>query len=70
MIAEARAQNVQVALATVPPQRSGGLRHRDAVAATVPGFNDRIRELAAAEKVVAGRRLQWDEGRFVPHRSG
>ncbi len=52
MIAEARAQNVQVALATVPPQRSGGLRHRDAVAATVPGFNDRIRELAAAEKVV------------------
>ena len=52
MIAEAKALNIQVALATVPPQRSGGLRHRDAVAATVPGFNDRIRELAAAEKVV------------------
>lgn len=52
MIAEAKSLNVQVALATVPPQRSGGLRRRDAVASTIPGFNDRIRELAAAENVV------------------
>jgi lysophospholipase L1-like esterase len=52
MIAEAKSHNVQVALATVPPQRSGGLRRRDAVAATIPGFNDRIRELAAAEQLV------------------
>jgi lysophospholipase L1-like esterase len=52
MIAEAKSLNVQVALATVPPQRSGGLRRRDAVAATIPGFNDRIRELAAAEGLV------------------
>jgi lysophospholipase L1-like esterase len=52
MILIAKAQNVQVALATVPPQRSGGLRHRDAVAALIPSFNDRIRALAAAEGVV------------------
>ena len=52
MIAIAKSLNVQVALATVPPQRPNGLRNRGAVAALIPSFNDRIRALAAAEGVV------------------
>jgi lysophospholipase L1-like esterase len=36
----------------VPPQRAGGLRRRDQVAALIPSFNDRIRALASAEGVV------------------
>lgn len=52
MIAVAKSLNVQVALATIPPQRAGGLRRRDAVAAIIPGFNDRIRSLASSEGVV------------------
>jgi lysophospholipase L1-like esterase len=52
MIGIARALGVQVALATIPPQRPNGLRNRGAVAALIPGFNDRIRALAASEGVV------------------
>lgn len=52
MVREAAGQNVRVALATIPPQRPGGVRNRDAVAALIPGFNDRIRALAAAAGVV------------------
>jgi lysophospholipase L1-like esterase len=52
MVREAASQNVRVALATIPPQRAGGLRNRDAVAGLIPGFNDRIRALAAAEGAV------------------
>ena len=52
MIAIAKSLNVQVALATVPPQRPNGLRNRAAVAAIIPSFNDRIRALAASEGVV------------------
>ena len=51
MIMEAKTQGVRVALATIPPQRAGGLRNRGAVAALIPGFNDRIRSLASAEGV-------------------
>jgi lysophospholipase L1-like esterase len=51
MVREAKSQNVRVALATIPPQRAGGARHRDAVVALIPGFNDRIRALAAAEGI-------------------
>ncbi len=52
MIAIAKSLNVQVALATVAPQRPNGLRNRGAVAAIIPSFNDRIRALAASEGVV------------------
>jgi lysophospholipase L1-like esterase len=52
MIGIAKSQNVQVALATVPPQRPNGFRNRGAVAALIPSFNDRIRALAASEGVV------------------
>lgn len=52
MVREAAGQNVRVALATIPPQRPGGLRGRDAVAASIPAFNDRVRALAAGEGVV------------------
>jgi lysophospholipase L1-like esterase len=52
MIAMAKSLNVQVALATVPPQRPNGVRNRGLVAALIPSFNDRIRALAAAEGVV------------------
>ncbi len=52
MIAIAKSFGVQVALATVPPQRPNGVRNRGLVAALIPSFNDRIRALAAAESVV------------------
>ena len=52
MIGIAKSLNVQVALATIPPQRAGGLRRRDQVAALIPSFNDRIRALASSEGVV------------------
>jgi lysophospholipase L1-like esterase len=52
MIAVAKSMNIQVALATIPPQRPNGVRNRGAVAALIPGFNDRIRALAASEAIV------------------
>jgi lysophospholipase L1-like esterase len=51
MIAIAKSLNVQVALATIPPQRPNGVRNRGAVAALIPSFNDRIRALAASEAI-------------------
>ena len=51
MIREAKSQNVRIVLSTVPPQRPGGARRRDAVVALIPGFNDRIRGLASAENI-------------------
>jgi lysophospholipase L1-like esterase len=52
MIQEAKGLNVTICLATIPPQRAGGLRHRDTVAQLIPIFNDRIRVLAAVENVI------------------
>jgi lysophospholipase L1-like esterase len=52
MMKEAEGQNIKVCLATIPPQRAGGLKHRDAVAALIPGFNDQVRALAAAHSAV------------------
>lgn len=49
MIIHAKEQNVRVLLATIPPQREGGTRDR--VAKIIPGFNERIRELAASQAV-------------------
>jgi lysophospholipase L1-like esterase len=51
MVREAKSQNIRIALATIPPQRAGGARRRDAVVALIPGFNDRIRGLASAEGI-------------------
>jgi lysophospholipase L1-like esterase len=52
MMKEAEGQNIKVCLATVPPQRAGGLKHRDSVAASIPGFNDQVRALAASHSAV------------------
>jgi lysophospholipase L1-like esterase len=52
MMKEAETANVRVCLATIPPQRAGGLRMRDAVAALIPGFNNDVRALAAARNAV------------------
>jgi lysophospholipase L1-like esterase len=51
MVRTAKARGVRVFLATVPPQRAGGARHRDRVAAMIPAFNDSIRQIAAREAV-------------------
>jgi lysophospholipase L1-like esterase len=51
MVREAKGQNIRIALATIPPQRPGGARRRDAVVALIPGFNDSIRGLASAEGI-------------------
>jgi lysophospholipase L1-like esterase len=52
MMREAEGQGVRVCLATVPPQRAGGVRHRDAVAALIPSFNNDVRALAARRGAV------------------
>jgi lysophospholipase L1-like esterase len=52
MVREAKGRGIRVFLATIPPQRSGGLRNRDLVAGLIPQFNERIRALAAREGVV------------------
>jgi lysophospholipase L1-like esterase len=52
MMREAEGQNVRVCLATVPPQRAGGVRHRDVVAALIPSFNNNVRALAARHGAV------------------
>lgn len=51
MVQHAKAQNVRVLLATVPPQRAGGQRNRDFMAALVPVLNESIREIAKTENV-------------------
>jgi lysophospholipase L1-like esterase len=52
MIQDAKALGISVALATLPPQRAGGVRHRDVIAQLIPSFNDRIRALATSEGVL------------------
>jgi lysophospholipase L1-like esterase len=52
MIEYARSHGVRhVLLATIPPMRAGGARHRDAAAALVPGYNDQVRGIAGSEGV-------------------
>jgi lysophospholipase L1-like esterase len=50
MVRGARARNVTVLLATLPPQRLGGVRN--GVALMIPGFNEKIAELARQESVM------------------
>jgi lysophospholipase L1-like esterase len=52
MIRTAKDMGVRVGIATIAPQRAGGARNRGRVAGLIPGFNDRIRSMAAAENVV------------------
>jgi lysophospholipase L1-like esterase len=52
MIRTAKDLGIRVGIATIPPQRAGGARNRGRVAGLIPGFNDRIRALAAAENIV------------------
>lgn len=49
MIGDAQRAGVRVMLATIPPQRAGGLRQRDVVASIIPRFNDEVRALAARQ---------------------
>lgn len=49
MTEQARRSGVAVLLATIPPQRPGGLR--DQVARLIPGFNDEVRALARRQQV-------------------
>lgn len=51
MIDYARQRGFEILLATIPPQRAGGARSRDRVAALIPGFNEQIRVLALSEGV-------------------
>jgi lysophospholipase L1-like esterase len=51
MVIIGRARGARVLLATIPPQRAGGIRQRDRVAAMIPGFNDSIRQIAARQGV-------------------
>ena len=51
MVQDAKSQGIRITISTIPPQRAGGLRRRDAVVAIIPGFNDRIRALAAIEGI-------------------
>jgi lysophospholipase L1-like esterase len=51
MVSLARGRGARVLLATIPPQRAGGVRNRDRVAAMIPGFNDSIRQIASRQGV-------------------
>jgi lysophospholipase L1-like esterase len=51
MVREAKSQGIRIAISTIPPQRAGGLRNRDAVVRLIPPFNDGIRALATAENI-------------------
>ena len=51
MVVDALGRGYKVMLATIPPQRAGGARTRDAVAKRIPGFNDQIRGIAANRHV-------------------
>jgi lysophospholipase L1-like esterase len=52
MVRDARARGAIVVLATIPPQRAGGLRNRDRVAALIPRFNEQVRAVAARQGAV------------------
>jgi lysophospholipase L1-like esterase len=51
MVQHAKSQNVRVILSTIIPQRAGGLRRRDMMAALVPVLNEQIRAIAVSENV-------------------
>ena len=51
MVQHAKSQNVRVLLSTVIPQRAGGVRKRDVMAALVPVLNEQIRQIATSENV-------------------
>jgi lysophospholipase L1-like esterase len=51
MVQQAMSTGVLAMIATIPPQRSGGVRNRDRVAAMIPGFNDQIRAMAARQGI-------------------
>jgi len=50
MVSDALGQGRQVCIATIPPQRPNGFRA--VTAARIPGFNDRIRTIAATRNIV------------------
>ena len=43
---------LRVMLATIPPQRAGGLRQRDLVASLIPRFNDGVRAVGMRQSAV------------------
>lgn len=67
MVRAARDRGVTVFLATLPPQRLGGIR--DAVAKAIPGFNDEIKALAQSEgaTLVDIYTAMGGDGRYIGH---
>jgi lysophospholipase L1-like esterase len=51
MVGDAKSRGIRPFLATIPPMNPAGSRGKDWGADLVPGFNDRIRSVAAAENV-------------------
>ena len=51
MVGDAKSRGIRPFLATIPPMDPSGSRGSDCGADLVPGFNDRIRSVAAAENV-------------------
>jgi lysophospholipase L1-like esterase len=51
MVRDAMSTGALTMIATIPPQRAGGLRNRDRVAAMIPGFNDQIRAMASRQGI-------------------
>jgi lysophospholipase L1-like esterase len=51
MVGDAKSRGIRPLLATIPPMDPAGSRGKDWGADLVPGFNDRIRSVAAAENV-------------------
>jgi lysophospholipase L1-like esterase len=51
MVGDAKSRGIRPLLATIPPMNPAGSRGKDWGADLVPGFNDRIRSVAAAENV-------------------
>jgi lysophospholipase L1-like esterase len=51
MVRTGKNHGTRVFLATIPPQRAGGVRRRDRVAALIPIFNESLRQIAAQEGV-------------------
>jgi lysophospholipase L1-like esterase len=50
MVQDAKNHGVRVFLATIPPQRAGGIRDR--VAQMIPSFNEQVRAIATRQNVV------------------
>jgi lysophospholipase L1-like esterase len=51
MVGDAKSRNIRPFLATIPPIDPTGFRGQVYGAELVPGFNDRIRSVAAAENI-------------------